>query len=135
MGSPRGQRHYDDRIVAVVCHEATVGMQMAHEMMRLQDGDYVITGPFADLHPDLYDAAIEGVQRVRRIGASLSPRDHHQDWVDFLGGRGWVYGPVKDPARKIHPNMVPWHELPPEQQDKDRVFIAIVVSLTLDVVA
>lgn len=130
MGGPR-RTHYADEVVALVCHELTVGMQKAHELMRLQGNDYVITGPFADLHPDLYDAAIEGVRRVRRLGSSLSARDHHNDWVEFLKDRGWQYGPVKDVGRKIHPNLVEWYELAPEEQDKDRVFISVVVSLSL----
>lgn len=132
---PRRINPYDDELVAIVCHDAAVGMQKVHEIMRLHGEDYVITGPFAVLHPDLHAAAIEGVRRVRREGASLSPRDHHDAWVAFLLVRGWRPGPGKDPENKIHPNLVPWDELSPEQRDKDRVFIGIVVSLTLDVAA
>lgn len=134
-GPKRGMHYYGDEEVAVVCHQATVGMQMAHERMRLQREGYVITGPFADLHPDLYDAAIEGVRRVRRMGASLEAREHHNDWVTFLEARGWRYGATKDPEHKIHPNLVSWEVLDPEQQDKDRVFISLVISLSLGVAA
>lgn len=126
---------YSDVLVAMVCHDAILGMQRVHEVMRLQDDDYVITGPMASLHPDLRDAAVEGVARARRLGTSLSARDHHSAWAEFLGARGWRYGPVRDPAAKVHPNLTGWDQLPPEQRDKDRVFLAIVLGMTLDVEA
>lgn len=135
MTAPRRANPYSDELVAVVCHDATTGMQKAHEIMRLQGDDYVLTGPFAVLHPDLHDAAVEGVRRARQLGASLSPQAHHQAWAEFLAGRGWSYGPVRDPDRKIHPNLRLWDDLSPEEQDKDRVFIAIVIALTLDIAA
>lgn len=43
---------------------------------------------------------------------------------------GWNRGPVKDGVRKTHPNLVPYHQLPPGQQAKDRLFIAIVRALS-----
>jgi len=121
---------YSDQLVALVCHQATVGLQMAHELMLLQGDDAVPAGPFAYLHPDLRDAAFEGVRRVRRIGASLSPRAHHDAWVTFLSARGWRPGP-RDDAARTHPNLVGWDALPEEQRDKDRVFLGIVIAMTL----
>jgi hypothetical protein len=121
---------YGDQIVAMVCHQAIVGMQMAHELMRLQGDDAVPAGPFMYLHQDLLDAALDGVRRARRIGGSLSPRDHHDHWAEFLAARGWRQGP-RDDVAKTHPNLTAWDDLSPEQQDKDRVFLSIVVSLTL----
>lgn len=130
MNRPRMHR-YSDEIVAMVCHDATVAMQKAHELMRLEGTDAVPTGPFMYLHPDLLAAAVDGVQRARRIGTSLSPRDHHDEWAGFLIARGWRRGP-KDPEGKTHPNLADWDDLDPEQRDKDRVFMGIVVSLTIE---
>jgi len=126
----RRTHRYSDQLVALVCHQATIGLQMVHELMLLQGDDAVPAGPFAYLHPDLREAAFEGVRRVRRVGASLSPRDHHDAWVTFLSARGWRQGP-RDDAARTHPNLAAWDDLPEEQRDKDRVFLGIVISMTL----
>jgi hypothetical protein len=39
---------------------------------------------------------------------------------------GWVYGFVKDPVSKTHPCIVPYEELPEEQQMKDHLFVKTV---------
>lgn len=127
---------YSDVLVAMVCHDANLGMQKAQEILRLEAHDYdkdevPTTGMMADLHPDLRDAAVEGVRRARLLGASLSPRDHHNAWVAFLRERGWRLGP-KDPAAKTHPNLIVYDELDMLQRDKDRVFLSLVTALTLD---
>jgi hypothetical protein len=43
---------------------------------------------------------------------------------------GWTPGP-KDPVAKTHPNLRDYNELSQEQRDKDRLFLAIVTTLTL----
>ena len=130
----RGRHRYSDALVAMVCHDTNLGMQKAQEILALHDGTYdedtVPTGQMADLHPDLRDAAVAGVTRARQLGASLSPRDHHNHWVEFLDQRGWQLGP-KDPENKTHPNLKPWDDLDRFQQDKDRVFLSVVTAMTL----
>lgn len=127
----RRLHRYSDLIVAMVCHDANMGMQKAQEAMRLQGTGAIPGGQFMHLHPDLLDAAIEGVRRARRVGQPLSPRDHHNEWVAFLTDRGWTHG-ERDPDRKRHPNLIPWEELDPEEQDKDRVFMGIVFTLSAE---
>lgn len=55
----------------------------------------------------------------------------HQQWVDLMIARGWRLGTVKDPAASppTHPCLQDYLKLPPEQQRKDRMAIAIVRSL------
>jgi hypothetical protein len=115
---------YTDEQVAEVCHGAFSGLQSA-------TGDNAPSPPWLHLAPDLKEAAIEGVRRVRQLGASLSPRDHHQEWLEIMRDRGWRHG-RRDPEARTHPDLVDWEDLPPAEQDKDRMFIAIVVALTLD---
>lgn len=50
----------------------------------------------------------------------------HQNWMKVKKREGWVYGEVKDAEKKTHPCMVPYEELPPDQQLKDALFHAIV---------
>ena len=53
----------------------------------------------------------------------------HESWFAQKVADGWVWGPKKDPEKKEHPCMVPFDELPQEQQAKDYLFKAVVDSL------
>ena len=57
-----------------------------------------------------------------------TPKESHQLWVERRRVDGWGYGPVKDGKHKLHPNMIPWEELPSEQRQKDYVFCALIKS-------
>jgi RyR domain len=52
----------------------------------------------------------------------------HNEWMKFKLEEGWTYGPVKYADKKEHPCMVPFDQLPPEQQFKDKLFRTIVHS-------
>ena len=54
---------------------------------------------------------------------------NHNAWLKLKKAEGWVYGGVKDPVKKTHPCMVPYKDLPKEQQAKDHLFKAIVSAL------
>lgn len=53
----------------------------------------------------------------------------HDQWMDQKRRDGWVYGPVKDEARKTHPMMVPFEALPDAEKRKDALLKAIVLAL------
>jgi len=45
----------------------------------------------------------------------------HQGWEEQKRTEGWTYGPSpKDDAKRTHPLLIPYSELPEEQKDKDR---------------
>lgn len=69
-------------------------------------------------------SAVDGVQNVAS-GTVSSPGDSHRSWLAQKERDGWVYGPVKRPEAKEHPCMVPFDKLPPEQQVKDHLFLAV----------
>jgi hypothetical protein len=54
--------------------------------------------------------------------------DSHVNWMKEKIGDGWVYGEVKDSEKKTHPCIVPYENLPKEQQTKDYLFKAVVDS-------
>lgn len=73
-------------------------------------------------------SAIKGVEyRVNNPRASVSAQ--HTAWLEDKLRDGWVCGPKKDPAKKEHPCIVPYNELPLQQQAKDALFVAVVDSL------
>ena len=57
------------------------------------------------------------------------PSASHESWLEMKEKDGWVWGPRKDPEKKEHPCMVPFHRLPQDQQSKDFIFKAVVESL------
>lgn len=70
-----------------------------------------------------------------RLGVALhlqgdhGPEASHASWMAQKVADGWTYGPVKDPAAKTHPCIVPFDQLPREQQAKDFIFRAVVHAL------
>jgi hypothetical protein len=74
------------------------------------------------------DSAIAGVQAVLD-GTATTPEQQHESWLAQKVADGWIYGPEKSAVSKTHPCMVPYDDLPPEQQRKDALFRAIVVAL------
>jgi hypothetical protein len=55
----------------------------------------------------------------------------HENWFKEKQADGWYYGPEKDPVRKTHPCMVPFGELPVEQQTKNHIFRSVVHACLL----
>lgn len=58
-----------------------------------------------------------------------TPEQSHQSWLDFKEKAGWVFGAVKDEAKKTHPCMVPYAELPAAQRHKDFLFRTTVRAM------
>lgn len=84
--------------------------------------------------PAWYDAP-EWQRASARMGVDLhtmgnfGPESSHISWMRQKEAEGWVYGPIKDPEAKQHPCMVPFAQLPVEQQAKDFIFRAVVHAL------
>lgn len=49
----------------------------------------------------------------------------HNSWWQEYKKMGWTYGPIRDSEKKIHPDMVPFNELPKAEQDKDEIFLRL----------
>jgi len=74
------------------------------------------------------DSALLGVN-LHVVDPNAGPEASHKSWMAQKVAEGWVYGPVKDPALKQHPCLVPFDQLPREQQAKDFIFRAVVHAL------
>ncbi|MFI5954393.1 RyR domain-containing protein [Cryptosporangium sp. NPDC051539] len=44
----------------------------------------------------------------------------HKRWMDRLLGMGWKWGPRRDAAAKLHPDLVDWTSLSEDSRDADR---------------
>lgn len=74
------------------------------------------------------DSCISGVM-FHAAHQDAGPEASHNEWMRVKREDGWVWGPTKDVEAKEHPCMVPFNELPVQQQAKDHIFRAIVHAL------
>jgi len=106
--------------IACICHQVNKAYCEA-----LRDFSQV------DWHcaPDWQRAsAINGVN-FHLINPDAGPEHSHNEWLKEKTADGWKYGPTKNEVTKEHPCFVPYDELPPEQQMKDKLFISTVRTL------
>lgn len=74
-------------------------------------------------------SALNGVQ-FHQENPDAGDAASHNNWLAMKEADGWKYGLLKNPAAKEHPCFVPFDQLPPEQQVKDKLFRAIVHALS-----
>lgn len=108
--------------VRLVCAQA------AHEMNR------VYCQSLGDQSQVPWNAAEEwqrtsALNGVDGVFAGNGPGASHESWLTEKVATGWKFGPVKDAGKKEHPCMVPFAELPFDQQQKDHVFVQTVHTM------
>lgn len=69
-------------------------------------------------------SALLGVEL--HLSGDHPPKASHTSWLEQKVKDGWVYGEVKDPIAKTHPCLIPFEQLPAEQQAKDFIFRGVV---------
>lgn len=74
------------------------------------------------------NSAITGV-KFRMFNPGVGEDAQHNSWMKEKVDAGWIYGDKKDPELKTHPCILPFSELPAEQQAKDKLFCGIVDAL------
>lgn len=75
--------------------------------------------------PRIFNAAERErrVQAMQKCAVEVSPdAGRHEAWIAMHVEQGWVYGEEFDPAKKTHPNLKPWDELPPSTRSKAKIF-------------
>jgi hypothetical protein len=65
------------------------------------------------LSPDKLKAQLE--QNLERLAEI-----EHDGWMKHRSRNGWRYAETRDDARKLHPDMVPYAQLPETEKNKDR---------------
>jgi len=109
--------NYED--IARVCHEVNRAYCQALGDMSQPSWD--------DAPQWQKDSAMLGV--ALHVNQDAGPEASHESWMSQKVADDWKYGPVKDPEKKEHPCMVPFDQLPREQQAKDYIFRAVVHAL------
>lgn len=73
-------------------------------------------------------SAIGGVEAALR-NPDAKPSDSHEGWMAQKLKEGWTHGPVKDPIKREHPDLLPYDQMPDSEKAKDHIFLAVVRSL------
>lgn len=106
--------------IAIICHET-------NRAFCAQLGD--LSQPCWDGAPEWQKtSAVNGVM-FHLANPDAVASHSHDERLKEKAATGWKYGPVKDPDKKEHPCIVPFDQLPPEQQAKDTLFKSVVESL------
>lgn len=116
------RKYYTDEQLAAIVHAAQCRLQF-------EQGDPVPSQSWEAETEHIRQTCIAGVRRAR---SGITPEQHHESWRRDKTEAGWVYGAEKDPARKTHPCLIPYHDLPEHQKDKNRLFLMIVAALTVE---
>lgn len=110
--------------------------------------------PWTELSDDLRAANRAQVRaipdRLRQMGCTVAPArgtehgripepvvdaravDEHDRWTAEKEAAGWTYGPVRDDARRVHPDLRPWSELSEADREKDRAAIRAIPVILAD---
>jgi len=56
----------------------------------------------------------------------------HERWMGERIARGWSYGATRDNARKLHPSLISWADLPEDERKKDRDAIRAIPGILRD---
>lgn len=102
-----------------------------HAAMRAWANAHAPQAPMPDWEdaPDWMHAST--YESVDFVLANPEANDGHQheQWMDQKRRDGWTFGAKKDEKKKTHPMMVPFRDLPDEEQRKDALLKAIVLAL------
>jgi len=69
---------------------------------------------------------IELIGRYMKMEKLPTPEEAHNSWMESYFKMGWKYGDVRDPVAKLHPDLVPYYDLPLDEREKDAIFLAFV---------
>lgn len=110
----------DIQKIAQVCHEANRALCAV-----IGDNSQL---PWADAPEWQRSSAVD---QVKWFLANPHAPDSavHDSWMAAKLADGWAHGPAKDADLKTHPCLVPFDQLPLEQQAKDKLFKAVVTAL------
>lgn len=109
-----------DLKIARVCHEVNRAYCEA-----LGDTSQL---PWEDAPEWQRQSAVTGVV-LHRTSPTAGAQASHESWSKEKVEGGWVYGDAKDAEKKTHPCLVPFDQLPREQQAKDHIFRGVVLAL------
>ena len=95
----------------------------------------ILAGPFLEFLPDtLFETLPINLDNIRLTGDLLDLREAiaenaHNVWALARINEGWTYGPVRDDAKKQHPDLVPYSALSDSEKEYDRLMAMNTIKL------
>jgi hypothetical protein len=74
----------------------------------------------------------EGITKsvtLHLVNVDAWPAENHNAWLKERIDNGWVFGEVEDEGKKTHPHIVPYEQLPIDQQIRECLLRGITQSL------
>lgn len=105
-----------NRVDIILCAQA------GHEMVRIYSkhlGDDTHK-PWEHMTDDEKRPAV--LSALNLLNKDYTPEQIHNDWVAERVASGWTLGDTKDVEKKIHPDLIGWDKLPPDQAFKNNLF-------------
>jgi hypothetical protein len=68
---------------------------------------------------DAGDTPFESVKEFTEEEINVLARLEHDLWLTEMTAENWVYGEIRDDAKKIHNDLVPWERLSDQEKQKD----------------
>ncbi len=104
--------------------------ELAHEANRMYCDSIGDSSqhPWAGTPTLIKNSARQGVLNILD-GKVTAPGQSHEEWVKYKTAEGWTHGPVKDIEARTHPCLVPFDQLPLDQQVKDHLFFNLVKAI------
>ena len=115
---------------SLLSEQLTQTAKVAHEVNRVwceYNGDN--TQPSWDDAPEWQTNSAMSGARFHMNNPEAGDDALHNNWMQDKINDGWTYEPIKDPENKLHPCLVPFSELPREQQFKDQLFRTVCRSM------
>ena len=57
--------------------------------------------------------------------------NNHDHWARQRIEDGWTYGPQRDDARKTHPDLVPYSDVPEDEKEYDRISVVETLKVII----
>jgi len=83
-------------------------------------------GPYAPRIPDPGEMAHAG--DLLGVAVEAIAEINHDLWAAKRIAEGWRYGPQRDDAKRLHPDLVAYRHLPESEQTYDRETAQVVVA-------
>ena len=73
-----------------------------------------------DYKPQVIDTSdVELPEELTPLLEALA-KNVHENWAQEHISQGWIYGEKRDDAKKLHPCLIPYEQLPEEEKVYDR---------------
>ena len=69
---------------------------------------------------------VETIEKYLLMEQLPNPEEAHNSWMKSYFEMGWKYGEKRDTEKKTHPDLLPFHNLPQDERDKDAIFLALM---------